>query len=192
MTDRMIVRSYRRVFRVDRRIYRVDRWALPVPGGVPLRGLAYLALALLAVLVLGALPVVGGLLGAVSAPLRYLVVPLAVAVLLAQATPDGRPAHAFAADWLAMELRGRRRSLGRRVPREREAVRWSGSLTTRGDEHAPVLRHARIDGPASVTFGLPVELERDQRGRLVARAASEVAAGTTVELATGERLEVRR
>src|SRR3954454_17408352 len=97
MSDRMIVRSYRRVFRVDRRIYRVDRWALPVPGGVPLRGLAYFALALAAVLVSQALPVIGGLIDVVSAPLRYLVAPLAVAVLMAQAAPDGRPAHAFAA-----------------------------------------------------------------------------------------------
>src|SRR5512144_2326735 len=153
MSDRMVVRSYRRVFRVDRRIYRVDRWALPVPGGVPLRGLAYFALALLAVLVLGALPVVGGLVGAVSAPLRYLVVPLGVAVLMAQATPDGRSAHAFACGWLALRLRGRRRSAGRQVPREREAVHWTGSVLTRGDEHAPVLRRARIEGPASVTFG---------------------------------------
>src|SRR5512144_1117053 len=63
MGDRMVVRSYRRVFRVDRRIYRVDRWALPVPGGVPLRGFGYFALALVAVLVVQALPVVGGVIG---------------------------------------------------------------------------------------------------------------------------------
>ena len=37
----MVIRSYRRVFEVDRRIYRVDRWALPVPGGVPLRAVGY-------------------------------------------------------------------------------------------------------------------------------------------------------
>src|SRR5918992_1366740 len=38
MAERLVIRSYRRVFEVDRRIYRVDRWALPVPGGVPLQG----------------------------------------------------------------------------------------------------------------------------------------------------------
>ena len=50
MADRVVIRSYRRVFEVDRRIYRVDRWALPVPGGVPLRAVGYFAATLLAVL----------------------------------------------------------------------------------------------------------------------------------------------
>jgi len=35
------VRSYQRVFRPDRRIYSIDGKPLPVPGGVPLRWLAY-------------------------------------------------------------------------------------------------------------------------------------------------------
>ena len=43
MAERVVIRSYRRVFEVDRRIYRVDRWALPVPGGVPLRAVGYFA-----------------------------------------------------------------------------------------------------------------------------------------------------
>ena len=71
MAEPLIVRSYRRVFRVDRRIYRVDRWALPVPGGVPLRGVGYFAATLGLVILLGALPAVGDLLGALSPPLRY-------------------------------------------------------------------------------------------------------------------------
>jgi hypothetical protein len=137
MADQMIVRSYRRVFRVDRRIYRVDRWALPVPGGIPLRGLGYFAVALVAILVLEALPVTGALVGAVTAPLRYVVAPLALAVLAAQASPDGRPAHRVARDWLVLRLRARRRSAGRRVPREGERFRWDGVVLTRSDEHSP-------------------------------------------------------
>src|SRR5829696_9866820 len=99
MGERLIIRSYRRVFEVDRRIYRVDRWALPVPGGVPLRGVAYFAAALLGVVVLGGMPGIGGLLGAVAPPLRFVVGPLAVAVLATQAAPDGRSAHRFARSW---------------------------------------------------------------------------------------------
>ena len=57
----MVIRSYRRVFEVDRRIYRVDRWALPVPGGVPLRAVGYFAAALLAVIAAGELPGTGEL-----------------------------------------------------------------------------------------------------------------------------------
>jgi hypothetical protein len=81
MEDRLIIRSYRRVFEVDRRIYRVDRWAMPVPGGVPLRGVGYFAATVGRMVILGALPAVGELLAALSPPLRYIVVPLAVAVL---------------------------------------------------------------------------------------------------------------
>ncbi len=126
-----MIRSYRRVFEVDRRLYRVDRWALPVPGGVPLRGLGYFALALVAVVLLGALPVVGALLAGLSAPVRYVIVPLAVAMLGTHAAPDGRAAHRFALAWLGLRLRSRRRLGGRRVPREGEPVAWHGTLATR-------------------------------------------------------------
>src|SRR3954447_26503353 len=73
MDERLVIRSYRRVFEVDRRIYRVDRWALPVPGGVPLRGLGYFIATLLLVVVGGRLPGLATLLELLSAPLRYIV-----------------------------------------------------------------------------------------------------------------------
>ncbi|HEU4904587.1 MAG TPA: hypothetical protein VFT19_00515 [Solirubrobacterales bacterium] len=47
------IRSYQRIFRPERRIYQVEGHRLPVPGGVPLRWLAYAAAALVAVLALG-------------------------------------------------------------------------------------------------------------------------------------------
>ena len=47
------VRSYQRIFRPERRIYQIEGRPLPVPGGVPLRWLAYAAGALGAVLLLG-------------------------------------------------------------------------------------------------------------------------------------------
>jgi hypothetical protein len=54
MTDgREPIRSYQRIFRPERRIYQLEGRSLPVPGGVPLRWLAYASAALLAVLVLG-------------------------------------------------------------------------------------------------------------------------------------------
>ena len=105
MSDRVVIRSYRRVFEVDRRIYRVDRWALPVPGGVPLRAVGYFAATVLVMIVLGRLPGTRELVGMLSAPLRYVVVPLAVAVLGIQAAPDGRVAHRFAWDWLLLRVR---------------------------------------------------------------------------------------
>src|SRR5215208_2762117 len=118
----MVIRSYRRVFQVDRRVYRVDRWALPVPGGVPLRAVGYFAAALVLMVARG------GLVSFLSPPLRFVVVPLAVAVLGTQAAPDGLTAHRFAWDWLCFRLRARRRSAGRIVRLEDEPTNWDGEL----------------------------------------------------------------
>jgi TcpE family len=190
MGERLMIRSYRRVFEVDRRIYRVDRWALPVPGGVPLRGVAYFVAALGLVLVLGRLPGFSELLGAVSAPLRFVVGPLAVAVLATQATPDGRAAHRFARSWLGVRWRARRRSAGRRVPCEGEPVAWSGRLAVRWDAHAARLIRGIASGPARVVFARPVRLVH-RRGRLVAREDEAAAAGQAVVLCGRQQLELR-
>ena len=48
------IRSYQRIFRPERRIYSIEGRPLPVPGGVPLRWLAYATAALLLVVALSA------------------------------------------------------------------------------------------------------------------------------------------
>ena len=186
MAERVVIRSYRRVFMVDRRIYRVDRWALPVPGGVPLRAVGYFVGALLAVLVLGALPGAGELVGVLSPPLRYVVLPLAVAILGTQVAPGGRSAHRFALDWLRHRLRARRRSAGRVVELEGEPVRWDGELTVRWDADGAQLHHGRVRGPARVTFNVPVDIDG-----LRVRGAHDGPAGDAVVLCPGVVLEVR-
>jgi hypothetical protein len=190
MGERLVIRSYRRVFEVDRRIYRVDRWALPVPGGVPLRGLGYFVATILVLLVCGRLPGVGELVGAVSPPLRFVVVPLAVAVAGTQAAPDGRSAHRFAWDWLRFRLRARRRCAGRVVPLEGEPVAFGGVLGVCWDWHGAALHRARVRGPARVTFALPVQLDARHRG-LVVRPDPDEPAGQAVVLGGREVLEVR-
>ena len=191
MSDgRLVIRSYRRVFRVDQRIYRVDRWALPVPGGVPLRGVVYFACALLTLLGLSVLPVVGDLVDQLNPPLRYFIVPLAVAVLGAQASPDGRPAHRFVADWLRARLRRHRRSAGRPVPHEGEAIAWHGSVAVRWDGTGTELRRARVTGPATVTFADPVRVDR-RNGRFVVRSGHGVPV-RDLQLRDGLVMEVHR
>jgi TcpE family len=190
VAERLVIRSYRRVFEVDRRIYRVDRWALPVPGGVPLRGLGYFIVTILFVVVGGRLPGLGALLGVLSAPLRYVVLPLAVAVLGTQAAPDGRSAHRFAWDWLRLRVRAGRRCGGRVVPLEGEPVTWDGALATCWDEHGTMLRRARVRGPARVTFSASVRFE-GAGSRLVARSTAVSEAGQVVVVGGGEVLEVR-
>ena len=186
----MVIRSYRRVFEVDRRIYRVDRWALPVPGGVPLRAVGYFAVTVLALIVTGSLPGTGPLVSALSPPIRFVVVPLAVAVLGTQAAPDGRAAHRFALDWLRLRLRAHRRSCGRAIALENEPIAWDGELAVRYDSADARLHRGRVRGPARVTFAVPARLS-DRGGRLVAHAQAEGEAGQAVVLCGRETLEVR-
>jgi TcpE family len=181
----MVIRSYRRVFQVDRRIYRVDRWALPVPGGVPLRAVGYFLGALLAMLVLQWLPGIGE----ISAPIRFVVLPLAVAALGMQAAPDGRVAHRFALDWLRLRWRSRRRSAGRTMALEGEPIPWHGDLAVRWDADGAELHAGRVRGPARITFHVPVEL-RDRGHGLVARPGDEEPESPVV-LCAGTALEVR-
>src|SRR3954469_20107203 len=150
----MVIRSYRRVFEVDRRIYRVDSWALPVPGGVPLRAVGYFFATLLLVLVLDRLPLVAD----ISAPIRFVVIPLAVAVLGTQVAPDGRAAHRFALDWLRLRWRARRRSAGRGIGLEDEPIAWHAELPVRWDTDGAELHPGRVRGPARLTFAVPTEL----------------------------------
>jgi hypothetical protein len=146
------IRSYQRIFRPERRIYSIEGRPLPVPGGVPLRWLAYATATLLVVIALssgstavavviatvagiggaGAGGRVGGVVAALGAlvaswaggwilglldwPLRLVVIPVAVATLATQATPDGRRADRFALSWLGIHLAPLRRSLGRALP----------------------------------------------------------------------------
>ncbi len=59
----MEIRSYRAVFDLERRIYRVDRLRLN-PGGVPVRGVVYFLALLATVLVVGRMPGLKTVMGA--------------------------------------------------------------------------------------------------------------------------------
>jgi hypothetical protein len=161
-----------------------------VPGGIPLRGLGYFIATLLFVVLGGRLPGVAALLGLLSAPLRYVVVPLAVAVLGTQVAPDGRSAHRFAWDWVRLRVRARRRCAGRIVALEGEPLGWDAVLPVCWDGHGARLRRARVRGPVRVTFAVPVCL-RGAGCRVVARPAPEGEPGQPVVLGRGEVLEVR-
>lgn len=229
------IRSYQRIFRPERRIYHLEGHALPVPGGVPLRWLAYATTALLAVLALdsgsaavavaialvasvGGLAVggragaalagisslgtvwLGGfLLGLLDWPLRLIVLPVAVATLATQATPDGRRADRFAASWLVLRLAPRRRSLGRSLPAVGVAQRTEGELWVGADQHSSCLRRGRVSGVGIVGFAEPVSVWRAgfRQRRLVAKKANGRARRGGLRtmrlvIGEGEALEVRR
>jgi hypothetical protein len=100
----LTIRSFAVVFRIERRLHRIDRFALRVPGGIPLAGLGWASALLLAVLVAQRLPG-GALIALMPAPLRLVALPIAGAVLLQRVRVDGRSAQAHARAWLRHRLR---------------------------------------------------------------------------------------
>ncbi|HEX6490486.1 MAG TPA: TcpE family conjugal transfer membrane protein [Gaiellaceae bacterium] len=188
--DELVVRSYRRVFRLERRIYRIDRFVLPVPGGIPLRGLCYFVAGFLAILVAGSLPGLGSLLALAPLPLRALLLPAGLAVLFTQATPDGLPAHRFARTWLSLRLRPRRTWAGRPAARG-EPDSLGADCGYSSDLSASELRRSRVRGPARVEFAVPVSLERRRRYWLARPGGAGATPGGRIDVAAGERLEIR-
>lgn len=141
---------------------------------------------------------VGLLLGLLDWPLRLVVVPIAVATMATQATPDGRHADRFAASWLALRLAPRRRSLGRGLSPAGTPQLADGSVWVAPDERAPQLRRGRVRGAGTVSFGAEVGVRRAgfRQRRLIARPAggrSRRHELVTKRLAVGEgeALEVR-
>ena len=108
-----MVRSYRLCFELERRIHKIDRWRIPVPYGVPLRGIAYALAAIAAVIALSGLPLAGDLLGALHPAIRLVVLPVAAGYALCRVQVDGRPAHAAALAWLRFRVGARAQ---RRLP----------------------------------------------------------------------------
>src|SRR5690349_11248110 len=97
------IRSYRAVFDLERRLYRIDRFRLN-PSGVPVRGLVYAALLVVAVLVVERLPVLEAPVGVLPWQLRYAALPCGGAALLTVLRIDGRPAQAALASAVRFAL----------------------------------------------------------------------------------------
>ena len=173
------------MFEIDRRIYRVDRWALPVPGGVPLEGVAYFFAFLAAVILIGQLPVVGGLTSVAHPLLAYLFIPAGLAMVAVRAEPDGRSTYRFVGDWARHKARRRRTINGRPAP---TSVKWHGRVRVLWDLDSPVQRRGRIHGPASVRFRDGATLGFTMRGRWVARPGGPA---KTYDAPAGETVEIR-
>jgi len=139
--------------------------------------------------------VVGVALGLFGWPLRLVLVPVCVATLATQATPDGRRAERFAASWLALRLVPRRRSLGRALPADGTAAIDGAQLWVAPDARGR-LRRARVIGPAVVRLDRPLAVRRSLSGRRLraarpGRLTPRRRLASRVELGPGQRLEVR-
>jgi hypothetical protein len=184
------VRSYRLCFELERRIHKIDRWRIPVPYGVPLRGIAYAALALVVILVASGVPAVGQMLGLVHPAIRLVVAPVGVAYALCRLRIDGRPAHSAGLAWGRMLLAPRRIAGFR--PAAAGGNERLGDLVLAPDERACRLRRAVVRGPAVVLLRYPASASR--RGRtlhLRQRGGGAMWRGKRVCARAGQRLMLR-
>lgn len=153
--DTLIIRSFRVVFDLGlRRLFKVDRFRVPFPYGLPLRGVAYWTVALIALLVLARLPAVGEVVRALPPPVRYLLLPGGLAYLLLQVAPDGRSAHAAALAWLRYRLTPRRIAAWRPVDIVGRQVVLA-DVTFVPDERCARYRPGLVRGPARVLLRYP-------------------------------------
>jgi hypothetical protein len=188
--DELVIRSFRVCFDLERRIFRVDRWRIPAPYGVPLAGLAYAALALVAVLVLQRLPVTGQLLGVLHPALRFVILPVGVAYVAARLRVDGRPAHAAVVSWLRWCTTPRRVAAFR--PAGPAGAQLLADFAVAADERAGRYRRCVVRGPAEVTLRYPARARRRGR-RLELRPAGErpLWRGKRIRLGRRQALRVR-
>lgn len=183
------IRSFRVCFELERRLHKIDRWRIPVPYGVPLRGIAYAALLLLAVLILRRLPITGALLDALPFGFRYVLLPLVGAYVLTQLKLDGRSAHAAGVAWLRYQLAPSRVCAFRPLPRTDAAV--LGQITVAPDERGARNRRGVIEGPARVTLRYPALLQPRGRTLRVRHSPGEpMWRGKQVNLRAGQRVVI--
>ena len=187
--DGFRIRSYRVCFELERRIHRIERWRIPVPYGVPLRGIVYGTLLLALVLVLRRLPGFGELLGVLHPALRLVVLPVGGAWALVRLRVDGRPVHAAGLSWIAWRL-GPGRVVGFRAA-EGLGPALIGDICVAPDERSARYRRARITGPAVVVLRYPVQARRS-RGRLELRQTGKAPlwSGRRVAVAKGQEVGV--
>ncbi|HET8640104.1 MAG TPA: TcpE family conjugal transfer membrane protein [Solirubrobacterales bacterium] len=159
--SRKVVRSYRLVFRRRWRIFRLQNWRIPLPSGLELRALGYWLAALAGVVVLGRLPVLGTLLGAVPESARLLAVPIAAAWALSKWEIDGRSPHRALLGLLGYLVRPRTLASLRRCPPP-----GSGFVPLERLALAPDLRdgsypRGQIRGPARLLLRYSVHVSLD-------------------------------
>jgi hypothetical protein len=183
------IRSFRVCFEHERRLHKIDRWHIPLPYGVPLRGIVYAAVALLAVTLVGRLPVIAQPLDALPAGVRYILLPLGSAYLLTQWRLDGRSAHVAALAWLRHQL-SPRRVCAFRAQRAPATVRF-GPVTAAGGEVDARSRRGEVIGPATVVMRYPTRFETHGRTLRAHRVpGGPLWQGKQVNLAEGQRMVI--
>lgn len=186
----LVIRSYRLCFELERRIHSIDRWRIPVPYGIPLRGVAYGAATLAAVLVASGVPGLSEVLALLHPALRLVILPVAVAYALTRMRIDGRPAHAAALSWARWRLGAARQSVCGAA--EELGPRVLADIAMAADDQAARYRRCLVCGPAEVTLRYPAT-GRARRSTVEVRQSGDrpLWRGKQLSLHNGQRLRVR-
>lgn len=178
----MRLRSYARAFPRDRRIYRIDRWAIPIPGGLPLAASAWFVGLAVGLVALAQLPAIGAVASIVGWPATVIIGPGAGALALTRTLDDGRsvPAHA----WCAARYRIAH------LPSRARARACTRVLWIFGDH--TLAPRVRIHGPGRLAVAGSVDLTQ-RSARIIVATISAVTgrAPQVVALAESQVLEVR-
>ena len=164
----LVVRSYRPVFELERRLYRIDRIRLS-PGGVPVRGIAYLLGLVALSALLAAVPLSGWAVRWVPWYVRLLALPGAGAFVLGLARVDGRPCHLALISLAALATGPRQAAAFARL----EPAAPTEELCVLVDGSEPRLRRAHYRGPGAVMITAP-HVRVEPPGRAIARARMSV------------------
>lgn len=183
------IRSYHKCFRLERRLHRVERWRIPVPYGVPVRGIVYAAALLLLMLILGTLPVIRDLLGVLHPTFRFAVIPALGAWAMTRWKVDGRSAPRAGAAWLRWRLGPSRVAAFRPAPALGPTP--LGEVTVAPDEYGARLRKGVVEGPATAVLRYPVSAQSHRRAlRVHPEGGDPLWRGTQVDLRVGQRMVV--
>jgi hypothetical protein len=184
------IRSFRNCFKLERRIHKIDRWQIPVPFGIPMRGVGYAVAAEVVLLFVAQLPVVGLAVGALSPPIRFGMLPIGIAFLLARWEIDGRSAHATLRSLVTMRSRPRRLVAWRALPAPGPTV--LGAVTIAADDRGARLRPGVVRGPARVLVRYPFRArERWRTLRIEPQPGPPQWRGREITVDRGQRVVIR-
>jgi hypothetical protein len=183
----LTIRSFRVCFKVERRLHKIDRFRIPLPYGLPVRGLVYGAVILLAVLIAGKLPLISLLVDPLHPIVRYAALPLTGGYLLTELTIDGRSGHQLAASFLRLRLQPRRLVAFKAAPAPATVV--LEPIPVAPDERGPRLRRGVIEGEGRVVLRQPARLRpRGRTLRVTPEGGDPRRRGQRIDLRTGQRV----
>jgi hypothetical protein len=182
--------SYEEVFSVRHRIHKVQEFTLPRP--VEVTSVLWVAGGIILIFLLSRLPLIGYLVTWIPAEIRYIVLPIGLAILAGEVKGDGRGLIGVVWGWLIIHLRTAPYSMGRAVQEDGHRIDWDCWVAR--DQRSPELRSARIVGPAHVEFQDPMRVRKQRNGKVkVFRAKAKKLLGAThsLDLEEGQLCEVK-